>query len=125
MAERLHSAGIRTVAQLLKANPDRIAAQLDHKKVNADTVIEWQQQANLACRIPQLRGHDAQILVACGIFDPPALAAMTPDALWAIVRPFIKTPDCKRIIRNGKAPDKAEIQDWITWAQSARSLQAA
>ena len=72
-----------------------------------------------------MRGHDAQILVACGISDPAKLSAMDADSLWAIVKPFIKTPEAKRIIRNGKAPDKAEISDWIEWAQSSRTLAAA
>ena len=79
----------------------------------------------MACRIPQIRGHDAQILVACNLTDPDEVAKMSPDDLWATVKPFVKTTEGKRIVRGGKAPDLAEIRDWISWAQSARKLKAA
>jgi len=125
MAKKLHKIGVRTVADLLEANAASLASELNDKRTDAATVTTWIQQAVLACRIPKLRGHDAQILVACGIADPNTLAAMEPSDLWKIVRPFIKTSECKRIIRNGKAPDLEEIQDWIEWAQSSRTLRAA
>ena len=125
MAERLQKIGIVTVDDLLQARPADVATQMDYSKVDAAEVKIWQQQANLACRIPQMRGHDAQILVACGIADPTKLAAMDADTLWGTIQPFTKTAECKRIIRNGKAPDRDEILDWIEWAQSARTLAAA
>lgn len=125
MAKKLIAIGINTVDDLISANAATIASQLDDGRTDAATVTTWVHQAVLACRIPKMRGHDAQILVACGITSPDTLAAMNPDELWKIVRPFIKTSECKRIIRNGKAPDKDEIRDWIEWAQDARTLQAA
>jgi DNA repair exonuclease SbcCD ATPase subunit len=125
MAERFEEIGIMTVADFLSADAETMAAQLDRSRVTAETVRAWQQQTTLACRIPWLRGHDAQILVACGIEDVESLAAMDADELWKTVRPFVATKQCKRIIRNGKAPDLEEVQDWIQWARNARLLRAA
>jgi hypothetical protein len=72
-----------------------------------------------------LRGHDAQLLVACGITEPEDLATMQPQSLFDIIGPFADTKEGMKIIRNGKKPDLAEITDWITWAADNRSLQAA
>ena len=88
-------------------------------------VRQWQQHARLVCRIPNLRGHDAQLLVACGITDPQELADMSPDAVYGIVGPFSETKEGLKIIRSGKKPDLAEVKDWIDWASNHRTLQAA
>ncbi|MEM7311533.1 MAG: DUF4332 domain-containing protein, partial [Planctomycetota bacterium] len=124
-AERLHAVGIMTVKDLIEANADALAARINYKRITADDIRSWQQQSLMACRIPQIRGHDAQILVACGVTDPARLASMSANELWGIVQPFTKTAECKRIVRNGKYPDLDEIQDWITWASSARTMQVA
>jgi hypothetical protein len=124
-AERLSKIGISTVEDLLAVDPDTAAASIDHRRITADTIRQWQAQSILCCRIPRLRGHDAQILVACGITDPDKMAQMDAATLWGIVQPFTKTAECKRIIRNGHMPDPDEIQDWIDWANSSRALSAA
>jgi len=124
-AERFGTVGIKTVADFLQADPEATAKRLDYRRINADAIRRWQQQTALACRIPQMRGHDAQILVACGITDPEALAKMDAQALWEEVEPFVKTNEGKRIIRNGKAPDFEEVYSWIQWAGHARELRAA
>ena len=125
MAERLEKVGIKSVRDLLEETPENIATQLDYNRVKADDVRAWQQQATLVCRIPQLRGHDAQFLVACDIADPDKLASMEPEALYKIIGPFAKTREGQKICRSGKKPDLAEIKDWISWAQQTRALKAA
>jgi hypothetical protein len=125
MGEQLKAIGIHTVADLLKADPHSAAEQLHNRRVVAETIRQWQQQALLASRIPGLRGHDAQILVACGITRPEELAATRAENLWAKVEPFSETVEGKRIIRNGKPPDVEEVRDWIRWAAHARSSRAA
>jgi uncharacterized protein YhaN len=124
-AERFAALGIETVADFLAADPDSTAARLKRRRISAATIRQWQQQAILACRIPLLRGHDAQILVACGITDPETLAKMDAGQLWTIVEPFVETTECKRIVRNGKAPDFEEVYHWIQWSRHARQLRAA
>ena len=80
-------------------------------------------QTQLVCRIPNLRGHDAQILVACDVTTPRQLASMVAEELHNKVKRFIRTSEGKRILRNGKRPDLAEVTAWIQWAESARELQ--
>jgi len=77
------------------------------------------------CRVPQLRGHDAQILVACQLTTPEQIAAMTADDLFSTVQPFCETRQGERIIRSGRKPDMEEVADWIAWAKQARQLRAA
>ena len=124
-AEHFHAIGVVTVGDFINLDPEPAASKIDNRRISAKTIREWQAQAVLACRVPQIRGHDAQILVACDVKDPTMLARMEPDDLWARVKPFTKTSEGKRIIRGGKAPDLAEVRDWILWAKSSRTMRAA
>ena len=124
-AEHFYKIGVKNVAEFINLNPDTAADQIDNRRISAKTIGQWQAQAVLACRIPELRGHDAQILVACDVKDPTTLARMEPSELWARVQPFVKTAEGKRILRGGKKPNLQEIQDWISWAKHSRTLRAA
>ena len=77
------------------------------------------------CCVPEVRGHDVQILVACGISDVSELAEKRPEELLELVLPFTNTTLGKRIIRSGKKPDLNEVQDWISWSRHSRKLEAA
>ncbi|MBP88944.1 MAG: hypothetical protein CMJ64_19885 [Planctomycetaceae bacterium] len=124
-AERLEAIEIRTVADLLDADADAITEGLDNRRFSTKVITQWQQQTELVCRVPQLRGHDAQLLVALEITEPEQLASCDPQELWTEMEPFVETKEGKRIIRNGKTPDLEEVTEWIQWAQSARKLNAA
>ena len=73
-ASRLARIKIKTVQDLLDFDPDQAAEQLKARHITAEVIRDWQDQAKLVCRVPQLRGHDAQILVACGFRDPLEIA---------------------------------------------------
>jgi hypothetical protein len=88
-------------------------------------IRQWQQQARLVCRIPNLRGHDAQLLVAVGVTDAEQLAASSPKKLWSLIGPYAETKEGLKIIRAGKKPDLQEVTNWIQWAKQTRTLQAA
>jgi predicted flap endonuclease-1-like 5' DNA nuclease len=125
MAALLEGIGIRTVADFLNADPAATAARLKRKNVDAGVIRTWQQQATLVCRVPWLRGHDAQILVACGVTDPESLAKLDAATLWKTVQPFAESAEGKRILRTSKAPDLEEVTHWIQWAAQARTVRAA
>lgn len=125
MAERFAKLGIHTVQQFLAGEVNDMARRLDHRRVDEKTLVDWQHQARLVCRIPNLRGHDAQLLVACDIIDPETLLRMKADDLYAIVVPFAETREGQKILRSSKSPDMDEINDWIRWAKQHRSLQVA
>ena len=125
MAERLNAIGIFTVDDLLNADAQSVASELDHRRVDADTVLQWQQQAALVCRVPMLRGHDAQLLVAAEVTTPEELAQCDPNDLFPIVDTIARSAEGKRIIRNGKRPDLAEVTDWINYGNQHRQWIAA
>jgi len=124
-AEQLSAAGIATVGDLLQANPNELAARLPNRRITSALIRQWQRQTVLACCIPQLRGHDAQILVAVGIDEPEQLLRADANELHRKVSAFVATKDGKRVVRNGKEPDLAEVRAWIEWASAARTLSAA
>lgn len=124
-ARLLEAIGIRTVADLLAMPAERMSEKLNQRRLTASVIQSWQAQSRLMCRIPELRGHDAQILVACGLTSPEGLAAQSASDLYAIVEPFCRTRDGERLLRSGRRPDLAEVTDWIQWAANARALRAA
>jgi hypothetical protein len=125
MAERLAKQQIRTVDDLLKGDAAKIAAGLKVRQVDESTVRDWQQQAMLVCRVPLLRGHDAQLLVAAGITQPQQLAECEPAGLLHKIQPISHSRAGKRILRGGNQPDLAEVTGWIRQAQRRRELRAA
>ncbi len=125
LAERIAKSGIHTVAQLLAANAEGLADKLNMRRVDATTIRDWQEQARLVCRIPNLRGHDAQLLVACNLTSPEELAAMNASSVLSQVLVIAESPEGQRILRGGKQPDLEEVSDWIRWASQSRSLHAA
>jgi hypothetical protein len=124
-AERLAEINIRTVADLLRADPNRAAAQLKTRHISSEVIRDWQDQAKLVCAVPQLRGHDAQILVACGIRDASKLAGADAKSLLKATTEFAATTEGKRVLRSSEQPDAAEVADWIRWAGQARTVRAA
>lgn len=124
-ARRLEALGVKTVEDLLDADADKIAAKLGQKQITGETVRQWQLQSELMCRVPQIRGHDAQILVACGVSDPDDLAAMDPASLFELIEPFLGTREAESILRGASPPDLNEAADWIDWAHHARPGRAA
>lgn len=124
-AHRLSKIGIITINDFLECNPEFVAGKLRRRHINKQTIRQWKKQTGLVCCIPGLRGHDAQILVACGYHEPTTIARIEPHQLFEKVQTFIKTSEGKRILRGGKKPDFNEITDWINWSHKARELHAA
>ncbi len=123
-ARRLEKVGIHTVADLLAADPD-VSSKIEVRYITPQVIVDWQDQARLVCQVPEIRGHDAQILVACDWRTPEQIAAANPADLLANIEPFVESKPGERIIRSGKKPDLAEVTDWVTWAGHSRSLRAA
>ena len=126
-AERFAKIGVISVDDFLKQTAESMATKLNYKRISAKVIRQWQQQSRLVCRIPNLRGHDAQLLVACDVTEPEDLAQMNAEALFAKVGPFAESKEGQKIIRSGKKPDLEEVTDWITWASKRihGRLQAA
>jgi len=125
MAERLQKIGILTVDDLLRGDASSIASRLKHRRIDANVVLQWQQQATLVCRVPMMRGHDAQFLVAAEVTTPEQLAACEPRELYPRIKTIADSAEGKRIVRGGVSPDLEEVTQWIAYAQEHRSLAAA
>lgn len=82
-------------------------------------------QADLCCDVPNLRGHDAQFLTACGISHRDELASADASALLKKVDAFAVTPAGERILRGSERPVLAEVTDWIRWANRPEQSKAA
>ena len=117
--------GVTTVGELLDADPDELAASVNERHIDALTILTWQMQANLCCDVPNLRGHDAQFLTACGITDRAELARAQAEPLLKKVDAFVATPAGERILRGGERPDLKEVNDWIAWANHSPRARAA
>ena len=117
--------GIKTVADFLNANVEDASQKMGLKHLDPKTLREWQAQTRLAIRIPNLRGHDAQILVGVGLKEPEQIARADVDELSQKVEAFCATSEGDRILRSGPKPDADEIALWIAWARDARPLKAA
>jgi predicted flap endonuclease-1-like 5' DNA nuclease len=122
-AQLFEAIGVRTVFDLLKINTDQAAEQIANPRITAAVLKDLQAQALLVCRVPELRGHDAQYLVACQVRTAEQLGNCHAETLLIQVQEFLKTTVGQRLQRGGKTPDLAEVQEWINSARGARSLR--
>ena len=118
-ATRLSKAGLHTVQDLLDCDPDAVSKAVATRYITPQVIRDWQDQALLVHQLPQLRGHDAQILVGSGIRTLTDLAYSQPEELFANVIPFVESSAGKRVIRSGSEPDLTEVTRWVEWAESA------
>ena len=125
MLRRLEGIGIRSVEDLLNASAHSVAQQLQMRRVSPETVRQWQQQCELVCRVPRLRGRDAACLVAAGVVTVEQLAAAVPAAVYRDIQALIHSSERKRLLRGGKEPTLADVTDWVNSACQARPLLAA
>jgi hypothetical protein len=120
--KRLRTLGLATVRDLLKADPEALAALIDARVVTAQTVGAWQDQALLMCGVPGLKAGHAQLLEGAGYRSAEAIAAAEAEKLCADLMVFAATPAGQRVLRNGEVPDIEHIKAWL---EAARRVQAA
>lgn len=125
VAQRMNNCGVFTVRDFLQADPESLASRLGEARVSGDVIRQWQQQSQLVCRVPDLRGHDAQLLVAVGVTSPERLAKAVPAKLYEEIRVLAESSQGKRMLRGASAPDLDEVRSWIESAIICRPLAAA
>ena len=119
MAQRFAELGILTVADFLGQSPDDMAELLDDSRIDAGTLQEWQDQAELVMQVPGLRGTHAQLLTGAGYRTVVAVADADPVEFSAEILIFATSPEGKRILREGNTPDLEKIKGWLEAAQEA------
>lgn len=125
IAGRLRKIGIDQVYDFLSTEPNEIAERLRVRWITPELLSAWQQQADLMCTIPGLRGHAARILQGVGVQDAQDLATATPADLLSLVQDYLTTPEGEQISRGDAPPDHAEVQGWIDNATSVLNQRAA
>jgi predicted flap endonuclease-1-like 5' DNA nuclease len=120
-AERLTPHGVKTVRDLMRAEPAALAVILDTRHITAETIADWQDQARLVCTVPGLRGTHAQLLVGAGYRSAEAVAEVDADKLCADVLAYAASKEGQRLLRNGDPPDLEKIKGWLAAAQSVKA----
>jgi Domain of unknown function (DUF4332) len=124
-ADRFVAIGVKTVGQFITANAESMSKRLGQKHLDAVTLGEWQLQAKFCLQLPELRGHDAQLLVGAGVLAVDELTQIEPEFLLDQVLMFAQSSEGERALRGSPIPDLTEIQRWQQLAQQARPLKAA
>jgi hypothetical protein len=121
-AKRLYPVGIKTVRDLMRADPTALSVLIAHRPITAETISGWQDQARLAATVPGLAGTHAQLLVAAGYHSATQIAAADPEKLCADILALALTAQGQRLLRDHRAPEAEEIKDW---RRRARGIKAA
>lgn len=117
-AARLEAAGLRTVADLIDAEPETTAKTVKASHITPPVIRDWQAQAMLACAIPALRAFDAQVLVACGVRDVDDLAKADAQTLAGLIDDYLKTNEGRQMARQSKPAAAETIVEWIAAAHA-------
>jgi hypothetical protein len=124
-ARLLERIGIVTIGNLLACDAEATARRLRHPRITAEVLVTWQRQSALMCSLPGLRCGDAQVLVACGIHQPADLRRISASALSAIVGPYVKSEEGRRLLRSASPPTADDVARWVEAAQDDAILRAA
>ena len=124
-ADRLAKVGIRTVADLLNADAEFTAEEVNVSHITAKIIASWQHQARLVCQIPDLPGYGAQLLVANGFTEPEQIAEAASEELVKKILAFCQTKRGQRILRSSEVPDAERIALWLESASHSRPVEAA
>lgn len=112
-ATRFQQVGLKTISELLEADPDEVARKLSTRHITGDVLRDWQAQSTLMVDVPGLRGHDAQLLVAADVRDKLSLQASKASELLAKVLEVAGTSHGRSILRDSAVPDLEEVNEWI------------
>lgn len=118
-AERLYPAGVRTVRDLLTADPDDLATRVSARHITPEVIANWQDQARLVCTVPWLRGTHAQLLVGAGYRLADEVANAGGAAVVAAIARFAETRQGERVLRGGPVPERERIGAWVEHAALA------
>ena len=122
-AKRLEAAGVRTIADLLKLEPEEGEERIDARHISADVIRDWQSQALLACTVPGLKSREAQALVACGVNDAVELAQHDAVDLCEAIARWGLSDEGQRVWGSAPAPTANDVATWI--ARSKRAAEGA
>lgn len=122
-AERLAAVGIRSIADLLSADPGITATRLAVRHIDAAVIAHWQAATRLVMALPMVNGTQAQLLAGAGFDTVEAIAAADPVDLSVALLQHAQTREGQQLLRDGAAPDIERIKLWVEAATAV--LRAA
>ncbi|MFZ0848484.1 MAG: DUF4332 domain-containing protein [Hyphomicrobiaceae bacterium] len=120
-AARLYPHGIKTVRDLIKADPTALSVLVATRHITPEMISDWQDQARLLVTVPGLAGTHAQLLVGAGYPSADAVANAEPEKLCADVLNFALTAAGQRLLRDAETPDREKINGWRAAALSVKA----
>ncbi len=108
----LESCGIARLVDLLALDPKELPPDVFRRGFLENQIDRWQAQAWLLICLPELKPHDARILVACGIHEPEQLDAIEGNELFDRIKSFLGSADGRRAGVNLTRYDRIRIDDW-------------
>lgn len=115
----LAPANIRTIADLLIADPTRVAKQILQRQVTPAVVALWQSHAGLLCFVPGLTLDDAQVLTSVGIHSTRELAADGARGLRTRIGEYLASSRGQRFVDRGYHVTQESAQHLIAVAKCA------
>lgn len=119
-AARLEAIGVKTVADLLAADPAVVARKLNDSRLPAETVTDWRDQARLLTEIAGLTQAFSVMLVAAGFRDVASVACVDAETLRDAMDRAAADPRVKRALRSSKPPELARAVKIVEAARAAR-----
>lgn len=124
-AGRLLQLGVRSVRDLLAAKPQAVAQRLQDERFTAETVADWQREAQLLIEAPSLPTEAARLLAVVGYSSAQRVARATPTELLAALEQLADQPHRAKWISQQPRPGVQEVNTWIRCAQQSLAARAA
>lgn len=124
-AGRLMQVGVRTVADLLAAEPQGVARRLSDARLSGEVIEAWQQEARLVLAVPELPLGAAPALVAIGYCQPEKIARSAPTELLSAFERIASSNASATLLGENFRPSVSELAIWIHCAQQSIADQAA
>jgi hypothetical protein len=119
--EALEPANIRTVGDLLVADPTRVARRVSRRQVTPAVVALWQSHAGLMCFVPSITLDDAQILTSIGIHCEHDLAEENASDVCQRIEAYLESDRGRRFADRGYALSQRMVRRWIAAANRPAS----
>jgi hypothetical protein len=105
---------IYNVGQMLRADAQQIARDLNLPQVTPETVGLWQTHMELMCGVPGLSLNDAQVLTACGIHSSRQLRDTDPEHLQTQMQQFLQSARGARFASHKDRYQLSRLREWIS-----------